>query len=71
MSNTLSVRLDKSLSDWLADTAKSTGVPQGKLVRDQLKKLRAGDGSRAYMRWAGYIKNAPRDLSIRKGFAKR
>jgi hypothetical protein len=70
MSHTITIRLPKDLAEWLADTAKRTGVPQGKLVRDQLEKAKASAGSRPYMRWAGYIKNAPKDLSMRKGFSK-
>lgn len=70
MSHTITIRLPKDLAEWLADTAKRTGVPQGKLVRDQLEKAKASAGDRPYMRWAGYIKNAPKDLSTRKGFSK-
>ena len=70
MSQTITIRLNKELADWLADTAKRAGVPQGKLVRDQLEKAKASAGSRPYMRWAGYVKNGPKDLSMRKGFSK-
>jgi len=70
MSQTITIRLNKELADWLADTAKRAGVPQGKLVRDQLEKAKASTGSRPYMRWAGCVKNGPKDLSMRKGFSK-
>jgi hypothetical protein len=70
MSHTISIRLTKELAEWLAETAKRTGVPQGRLVREQLERARASAGARAHMRWAGYVKNAPRDLSTRKGFSK-
>ena len=70
MSNTITVRLNKELADWLAETAERAGVPQGRVVRDQLEKAKASAGSRPYMRWAGYVKNAPKDLSMRKGFSK-
>jgi len=70
MSHTITIRLDKELAEWLAETAKRTGVPQGKLVRDQLAKAKAATASRSYMRWAGYLKNGPRDLSMRKGFSR-
>ncbi|MCL4785256.1 MAG: hypothetical protein KJ070_00475 [Verrucomicrobia bacterium] len=70
MSHTITVRLNKELAEWLAETAKRTGVPQGKVVRDQLEKAKAATGSRPYTRWAGYVKNAPRDLSMRKGFSR-
>ncbi len=71
MSNTITVRLPKDLAEWLADTAKRTGVPRGKLVREHLEHAKAATGSRPHLRWAGYITDAPRDLSTRKGFAKR
>ena len=70
MSHTITVRLNKELAEWLAETAEQTGVPQGKVVRDQLEKAKASAGSRPYMRWAGCLKNAPKDLSMRKGFSK-
>ena len=69
MSHTISIRLNKELADWLAETAKRTGIPQGKVVRDQLEKARADVRSRAYMRWAGSA-SGPKDLSMRKDFAK-
>jgi hypothetical protein len=70
MSHTITVRLNKELAEWLADTAKRTGVPQGKVVRDQLEKARSADGQRPFMRLAGSIKGLPRDLSMRKGYSK-
>jgi hypothetical protein len=70
MSHTITVRLSKELAEWLAETSERTGVPQGKLVRDQLEKAKASTGSRPWMRWAGSIKGLPRDLSMRKGYSK-
>ncbi|MBM3837165.1 MAG: ribbon-helix-helix protein, CopG family [Verrucomicrobia bacterium] len=69
MSHTITVRLNKDLADWLAETARRTGVSQGKVVREQLERARASTGSRAYMRWAGCM-TGPKDLSMRKGFSK-
>jgi len=69
MSHTISIRLNKELAEWLAETAKRTGVPQGKVVRDQLEKAKSAVGSRPYLRWAGCV-DGPKDLSMRKGFAK-
>jgi len=70
MSHTITVRLNKELADWLAETARRTGVPQGKVVRDQLEKARESAGSRPSMRLAGSIRGLPRDLSRRKGFSR-
>ena len=69
MSHTITVRLNKDLAEWLAQTAAKTGVPQGQVVREQLEKAKAAGGHQPFMRWAGCIKG-PKDLSMRKGFAK-
>ena len=70
MSHTITVRLNQELADWLAETARRTGVPQGKVVRDQLEKARTSSGSRPFMRLAGSIRGLPSDLSRRKGFSR-
>ena len=71
MSNTITVRVAKPLSAWLQKKAERTGMSQGQIVREQLEQLRRDDKkAKNFMRLAGIIKSAPRDLSIRKGFAK-
>lgn len=70
MSHTITVRLNKELAEWLAETAERTGVPQGKVVRDQLEKAKASAGGRPYMRLAGSLRGLPKDLSRRKGFSR-
>ena len=70
MSHTITVRLNKELAEWLEEASKKSGVSQGQLVRDQLAKAKDSVGSRRYMRWAGYLKNGPKDLSMRKGYSK-
>ena len=70
MSHTITVRLPKDLAAWLEHVAAKTGVPQGKIVRDQLEKARAGSLRKSFMRLAGSVRGA-RDLSARKGFAPR
>jgi hypothetical protein len=69
MSHTITVRLTKDLAEWLETTAKKTGVPQGKIIRDQLERARTSKG-KSFMRFAGAV-DGPRDLSKRKGFSKR
>ena len=69
MSNTLTIRLSPELAAWLQDAARRAGVPQGRIVRDQLEKARASDTGRGFMRLAGTIRGA-RDLSSRKGFVR-
>jgi hypothetical protein len=70
MSHTITVRLNKELAEWLAETAERTGVPQGKVVRDQLEKAKATAGGRPYLRLAGSLRGLPKDLSRRKGFSR-
>jgi hypothetical protein len=69
MSHTLTVRLTEELAAWLEQTAAKTGVSQGKLVRDQLERVRAAASSQAFMRLAGAVRG-PRNLSERKGFTR-
>ncbi len=70
MSNTITVRLPEDLAEWLAETARRTGVPVGRIVREQLERAKNEQDERPYMRLAGKIKGLPRDLSTRKGFSR-
>jgi predicted transcriptional regulator len=70
MSQTITVRLSKDLSAWLEATAERTGVPQGRIVREQLERARAAKADRPFMRLAGSIRGLPRNLSQRKGYSR-
>ena len=69
MSHTITVRLDRDLAGWLEAESKHTGVPQGKIIRNQLERARVGRSNRSFMRLAGTVRGA-RDLSRRKGFSR-
>ena len=69
MSQTLTIRLTEDLRDWLEETSQKTGVPIGRLVREELEKARERRGQR-FLGKAGAI-DGPADLSSRKGFARR
>lgn len=69
MSETITIRLGRDLAAWLAEAARRTGVPRGRLVRDQLERTRAEGVNRPFMRLAGAV-SGPRDLSSRKGFQR-
>lgn len=69
MSHTITVRLPKDLARWLEETATTSGVSQGQLVRAHLEKAKASGAGRSFMRLAGIVSKAP-DLSSRKGFSK-
>lgn len=68
MSHTITVRLTPELAEWLAATARKTGLPQGKIIRDELEKARASQG-KPFMRLAGCVSGPP-GLSSRKGFSR-
>ena len=69
MSHTITVRLTPDLAEWLETTARKTGVPQGRIIRQQLERARTA-ADKPFLRLAGAI-DGPRDLSRRKGFAKK
>ncbi|PYU94555.1 MAG: hypothetical protein DMG25_06475 [Acidobacteria bacterium] len=69
MSDTITVRLNQELATWLKETARRTGVPAGRIIREQLEKARAEGGSQRFLRHAGKI-SGPRDLSSREGFKR-
>jgi hypothetical protein len=69
MSHTITIRLTKELAEWLEGAARTTGRPQGRIVRDQLEKARAGD-KQVFLRLAGSVSGGPRNLSSRKGFSR-
>ena len=66
MGQTITVRLPRDLADWLEHVSEETGLPQGRIIRDQLEKAKAGSSVRPFMRLAGVVRGA-KDLSRRKG----
>lgn len=72
MGRTLTIRLTDELADWLEQTARRTGIPAGRIVREQLEraKSRSNSGDRAFMRLAGVV-DGPANLSRRKGFSRK
>jgi hypothetical protein len=70
MGNTLTIRVTEELEDWLRETSRKTGLPVGRIVRDQLEKARAEMGKQPFMKHAGSISGPP-DLSSRRGFSRR
>jgi hypothetical protein len=69
MSNTITIRLPEDVAEWLNETSRKTGLPKGRIVRDQLDKARNAE-KRPFLRLAGVIAGPP-DLSKRKGFARK
>jgi hypothetical protein len=70
MSHTLSIRIQDDVARWLEESARGMGVSRGRLVRQELERVRQGDTQgKRFMRLAGSVRLAS-DLSTRKGFSK-
>ncbi len=69
MSHTITIRLTKELASWLEQASKRSGMPRGRIIREQLEKARDAGTEPSFMRLAGTVKSA-RDLSARKGFTR-
>jgi predicted DNA binding CopG/RHH family protein len=70
MSHTLTIRLTDELLAWLKEISRRTGLPVGRIVRQQLESARAEKGNQRFLRHAGLI-SGPADLSSGKGFSRR
>lgn len=71
MSNTISVRLQPDLARWLEETARISGAPKGRIIREQLEAAREKSGkSPAFARLIGCVEG-PGNLSERKGYSRK
>lgn len=70
MSNTLTIRLPEEMIAWLKETSRATGIPVGRLIREQLETAREKHEPKRFMRHAGTISGPP-DLSSRKGYSRK
>lgn len=70
MSHTLTIRLTDELLAWLKETSRQTGVPMGRLIRQQLETAKANGGKQRFLRHIGELSGPP-DLSSRKGYSRR
>jgi hypothetical protein len=70
MSHTLTIRLTEELLTWLKEMSRRTGLPVGRIIRQQLESAKSEEGNQRFLRHAGRI-NGPPDLSLRKGFSRR
>jgi hypothetical protein len=69
MGNTLTVRIPDDLAEWLEETARKSGVPKGRIVREELEKARNAE-RQPFLRLAGVV-SGPANLSTRKGFSRK
>ena len=65
MSHTITVRLPRDLATWLEHAAAQSGLPQGKIVRDQLEQARAASARQSFMRLAGSVRGPKRLSSLK------
>ena len=70
MSNTITIRLSDELLGWLERLSEQTGLPIGRLIRQQLESAKAASGQQRFLRHAGVF-NGPPDLSSRKGYSRK
>ena len=72
MSRTLTIRLTEELAQWLEQTARRTGIPAGRIVREQLEQAKSASktAGKAFMHLAGSV-DGPANLSQRKGFSRK
>lgn len=69
MSNTITIRLPEELQQWLAEESRVTGLPRGRIVREQLERLRVQKARQPFLDLAGSIEGAPH-LSRKRGFKR-
>lgn len=69
MSRTFTIRLTPDQANWLATTARKTGVAQSRLVRDQIDRARI-TAKQGFLRHLGTV-SGPHNLSTRKGFSRK
>jgi hypothetical protein len=55
---------------WLKEMSRRTGLPVGRIVREELENAKAERGNQPFLSLAGKIKGPP-DLSSRKGFSRQ
>jgi predicted transcriptional regulator len=70
MSHTLTIRLTEDLLAWLKEMSQRTGLPMGRIIREQLENVKAEKGKQRFLRHAGAITGGPPDVSSRRGFSR-
>ena len=67
MSSTITVRLPEDLDQWLEQESRTTGLPKGRIVREQLELSRTRKARQAFLDLAGSVDEDP-GLSRKRGF---
>lgn len=69
MGNTITIRLPEDLEQWLEEEARITGVPKGRIVREQLELMRTRKARQPFLDLAGSVEGSS-DLSTKRGFER-
>ena len=69
MSNTITVRLPPELRRWLEAESSKTGLPKGRIVREQLELSRTRKARQPFLDLAGSVEGTP-GLSRKRGFKR-
>jgi len=67
VSNTITIRLPEDLGRWLEGESKLTGLPKGRIVREQLELSRTRKARQPFLDLAGSLEGRPH-LSRKRGF---
>ncbi len=67
MSKTITIRLPEELDHWLEEEARRTGLPKGRIVREQLELGRTRQARQPFLDLAGSVEGE-RGLSQKRGF---
>jgi hypothetical protein len=72
MGRTLTIRISDEISEWLEQASRRSGIPAGRIVREQLERAMSEPNGKGkpFMKLAGSF-DGPGNLSTRKGFARR
>jgi len=65
----ISVRLTPELAEWLQEKSQRTGLPAGRIIRQQLELAWSQTGRQRFLRHAGKV-DGPADPYSRKGFSR-
>jgi hypothetical protein len=60
MSHKLTIRLTDELLGWLKETSRHTGIPVGRLIREQLETAKAKGGKQRFLRCGGHHRGTAR-----------
>jgi len=69
MSHTLTIRLTDGILAWLKQQSERTGIPVGRIIRQQIELAMSEPGQQAFLRHAGKFTGSP-NASARKGFSR-